>query len=88
MRRYANAGRPAARGKFAFSLLISIHAILKEGVDGRLLIAVNTAPESVKAQFSFSGVECQKVFQKRSIKCMNGFIDDFDANEVHVYRIR
>ena len=66
----------------------SIHAILKEGVDGRLLIAVNTAPESVKAQFSFSGGECQEVFQKRSIKCMNGFIDDFDANEVHVYRIR
>ena len=85
---FANAGRPAAHGKCAFSSLISIHAILKEGVDGRLLIAVNTAPESVKAQFPFSESECQEVFQKRSIKCMNGFIDDFDANEVHVYRIR
>jgi hypothetical protein len=66
----------------------SIHTILKDGIDGNLMIAVNTAPKAVTVQFAVSGAECKEMFQNRLINCKNGFIDNFEANEVHVYRIR
>ena len=67
----------------------SIHSILKEGVKGRLLIAVNAAPAPVKARFNVSGAKRAEVlFEKRILDVKNGFADEFESNGVHVYRLK
>ena len=67
----------------------SIHLILKEGVNGPLLIAVNTAPKKVSAHFAVSGASSAEVlFENRIIAVKDGFSDDFAPNAVHVYRLK
>lgn len=67
----------------------SIHAILKEGVNGRLLIAVNAAPETVTARFAVEGASRAEVlFENRAIDVKDGFIDTFESNGVHVYKLK
>ena len=67
----------------------SIHSILKEGANGPLLIAVNTAPEKLTAHFAVSDASRAEVlFEDRVIEAGDGFSDNFEPNAVHVYRLK
>ena len=67
----------------------SIHAILKDGANGPLLIAVNAAPEHVSASFAVQGQDRVDVlFENRNISANEGFLDSFEPNGVHVYRLK
>ena len=67
----------------------AIHLVQKEGVHGRLLVAVNAAPEAVTARFAVESASRVKVlFENRAIDIRDGFTDNFESNGVHVYRLK
>ena len=67
----------------------SVHCVLKQGVGGRLLIAVNAAAQKVRAQFAVDAVrKAQVLFEDREVRVAEGLVDEFVTNGVHVYRLR
>ena len=67
----------------------SVHCVLKQGVGGRLLIAVNAAAQKVRAQFAIDTVrKAQVLFEDREVRVASGLVDEFEPNGVHVYRLR
>ena len=58
-------------------------------MNGRLLVAVNAAPEAVTARFAVESASRVKVlFENRAIDSKNGLTDTFESNGVHVYRLK
>lgn len=67
----------------------SVHCVIKQGVNGRLLIAVNAAAQKVRAQFAVDAVrKAQVLFEDREMRVATGLVDEFAPNGVHVYRLR
>jgi hypothetical protein len=69
-----------------------VHAILKEGPDGRTLVTVNASPDPLPgvafAHPIFGDGEAKVLFEDRAVKVAGGKLtDDFAGYQRHVYRL-